>query len=215
MKIGILGSGGVGQSLGLGFAGLGDEVKIGSRTPGKDELKAWRVKAGPKASTGTFAEAAAFGETLILATRWTGTENAIRLANPANFAGKVLIDATNPLSHHENGLPGLAVGCTNSAGEEIQRWLPRAKVVKALNIINAAFMVKPEFPGGPPDMFICGNDAEAKRSVAAVLERLGWPPPIDMGGIEESRPIEALALLYIHHALRTGTWGYAFKLLKK
>ena len=215
MKVGILGSGAVGQSLGLGFAGLGDEVKLGSRTPGKDEIKAWRAKAGPRASAGSFAEVAASGELIVLATRWSGTENAIHLANPANFDGKVVIDATNPFLHSEHGLPGLAVGCTNSAGEEVQRWLPGAKVVKAFNIINAAWMVNPEFPGGPPDMFLCGNDADAKRTVVAILQKLGWAGPIDMGGIEESRVLEPMALLYVHYALRHGTWSHAFKLLRK
>jgi predicted dinucleotide-binding enzyme len=125
MKVGILGSGDVGKTLGAGFASLGHEVKIGSREPGK--LKDWVEKTGPKASAGTFAEAATFGEMLVLATLWSGTEHAISLAEPKNFSGKVVIDATNPLAFDQPGGPRLALGHTDSGGEQVQRWLPAAR----------------------------------------------------------------------------------------
>jgi predicted dinucleotide-binding enzyme len=214
MKIGILGSGGVGQDLGLGFIGLGHEVKMGSRSPAKDEIKAWLAKAGKKASAGTFGEAAAFGDMAILATKWSGTENAIRLAGPDNLAGKLVIDTTNPLLVRPKALPGLAVGGQDSAGEQVQRWLPKARVVKAFNTVNHAHMFKPSFPGGPPDMFICGNDGEGKKLVAGICRDFGWGV-IEMGGIEAARLIEPLALIYIQNAIRTDNWNYAFKLLKK
>lgn len=214
MKVGMLGSGGVGQSLGLGFASLGHEVMMGSRNPGKNEIKSWRARVGAKASAGTLAQAAAFGDLAVLATQWSGTENAIRLAGPDHLAGKVLIDATNPLLVLPKALPALAVGGGDSAGEQVQRWLPKARVVKAFNTVNHAHMVKPSFPGGPPDMFICGNDAAAKKLVSGICRDFGWGI-IDMGRIEAARLLEPLALIYIQNAIRTGCWDYAFKLLKK
>lgn len=214
MKIGILGSGGVGQDLGLGFVGLGYDVKMGSRNPGKEEIKAWLGRAGKKASAGTFGEAAAFGEMAVLATHWAGTENALRLAGPENLAGKVVIDATNPLLFRPNALPDLAVGGGDSAGERVQRWLPKSRVVKAFNTVNHAHMVKPSFPGGPPDMFICGNDEAARKLVAGICRDFGWGV-IDMGGLDAARLIEPLALIYIRTAIRTNNWDRAFKLLAK
>jgi len=136
MRIGILGSGEVGRKLGTGLAGLGHQVKLGSREPDQDKLKQWAKDAGPKATTGTFAEAAVFGELAILATLWSGTENALHLAGPENLKNKVLIDATNPLDF-SSVPPTLAVGHTDSAGERVQRWAPGARVVKALNIEDA------------------------------------------------------------------------------
>lgn len=214
MKVAILGSGGVGQDLGLGFLGLGHEVRMGSRDPGKKEIKEWLTKAGKKSSAGTFGEAAAFGDLAVLATQWSGTENAIRLAGPANLAGKVVIDATNPLVFRPDALPTLAVGGNDSAGEQVQRWLPGAKIVKAFNTVNHAHMIKPSFPGGPPDMFLCGNDDGARKLVAGICRDFGWGV-VDLGGIEASRLLEPLALIYIQNAIRTGNWDYAFKLLKK
>jgi hypothetical protein len=213
MKVAILGSGGVGQDLGLGFLGLGHEVKIGSRDPNKKEIKDWLAKAGAKASAGTFGEAAAFGDLAVLATLWSGTENAIKLAGPANLAGKVVIDATNPLLFQPNAMPALAVGGNDSAGEQVQRWLPGARVVKAFNSVNHAHMVHPSFPGGPPDMFLCGDDETSRKQVAAICRDLGWGV-IDMGGMAAARLLEPLALIYIQTAIRTGIWDYAFKLLK-
>ena len=214
MRVGILGSGGVGQDLGLGFIGLGHTVKMGSRNPAKAEIKAWLAKAGEKASAGTFSEAAAFGELAVLAIRWTGTENAIRLAGPDNLAGKVVIDATNPLMSRAKALPQLAIGGGDSASEQVQRWLPKAKVVKAFNTVNHAHMVKPSFPGGPPDMFICGDDEAARKTVAGICRQFGWGV-VDMGRLEAARLIEPLALIYIQNSIRTANWNCAFKLLIK
>jgi len=213
MKIGILGTGDVGRVLGAGFAALGHEVKIGSRNPQQEKVREWLKNAGPKASAGTFAEAAAFGEIAVLATLWTGTENAIKLAGPQNLAGKVVIDTTNPLDFSA-GTPRLSVGNIDSAGERVQRWLPQAKVVKAFNHVGNAHFVRPQFPDGPPTMFICGNDDGAKKTVTGLLEAFGWPV-IDIGGIEGSRHLEPLAMLWILHGSRTNTWNHAFKLLIK
>ena len=212
-KIGILGTGDVGRTLGKGLAALGHDVKIGSREPGSAKLKEWLASAGPRASTGTFADAARFGPVAILATLWSGTESAIELAGPESFAGKVVIDTTNPLDF-SRGTPVLAVGATDSAGERVQRWLPGAKVVKAFNCVGHAHMVKPAFPGGPPDMFISGNDEGAKKVVSAICGELGWPT-VDVGGIEASRYLEPLAMIWIAHMFQTKSPNHAFKLLRK
>lgn len=214
MKIGILGTGDVGQALGIGFAKLGHEVKMGSRDPHQEKVKTWVNKVGPTASAGTFAEAAAYGELAVLCTIWTGAENAIRLAGPDNLAGKVVIDTTNPLDFSSGIPPKLAVGHTDSAGEHIQRWLPNSRVVKAFNIVGSAHMFKPEFPGGPPDMFICGNDDQAKETVTELLKAFGWSV-IDIGGIECARYLEPLAMVWIRHFFRINSVNHAFKLLRK
>lgn len=214
IRIGILGTGDVGRALGIGFATLGHEVKIGSREPRSDKVKAVLAKIGHGATAGTFAEAASFAEVAVLATLWNGTESAIKLSGPANLAGKVVIDATNPLVFTPNAPPALALGHTDSGGEQVQRWLPSARVVKAFNIVGNAHMFKPAFPGGPPDMFICGNDADAKRVVTEILTDFGWPT-IDIGGIEGARLLEPLCILWVSHGMRTGTWNHAFKLLRR
>lgn len=214
MKIGILGTGDVGQALGTGFATLGHDVKIGSRDPNQEKITAWVNKAGAKASAGTFAEAAAFGELAVLCTIWTGAENAIRLAGPDHLAGKVVIDTTNPLDFSSGIPPKLAVGHTDSAGEQVQRWLPHSRVVKAFNIVGSPHMIKPEFPGGPPDMFICGDDDPAKATVTDLLKTFGWSV-IDIGGIECARYLEPLAMVWIRHFFRVNSVNHAFKLLHK
>lgn len=214
MRVGVLGSGDVGQVLGTGFAGLGHEVMIGSRDPQQEKLQAWVEKTGPRASASSFAEAARFAELAVLATLWAGTESAIRLAEPQNLAGKVVIDATNPLDFSAGVPPRLAVGHTNSGGEEVQRLLPDSHVVKAFNTVGNPHMVNPQFPGGPPDMFICGNEAQAKRTVTEILEEFGWGA-VDLGGIEMSRYLEPLAMIWIQHFFNTGSGNHAFKLLVK
>lgn len=214
MKIGILGTGDVGQALGIGFAKLGHEVKMGSRDPNQEKVKAWVNKAGAKTSAGTFAEAAAYGELAVLCTIWTGAENAIRLAGPDHLAGKVVIDTTNPLDFSAGIPPKLSVGHTDSAGEQVQRWLPNSRVVKAFNIVGSAHMFKPEFSGGPPDMFICGDDDQAKATVTDLLQAFGWSV-IDIGGIECARYLEPLAMVWIRHFFRVNSVNHAFKLLRK
>ncbi|MFN8177501.1 MAG: NAD(P)-binding domain-containing protein [bacterium] len=213
MKVGVLGSGDVGRVLGAGFVSFGHDVKLGSRDPHQEKLKAWAKAAGAKASTGTFAEAAAFGDVLVLATAWSGTESALKLADAKNFAGKVVLDATNPLDMSTMP-PGLAVGPKDSAGERVQRWLPGARVVKAFNSVGNAHMVRPSFPGGPPDMPICGNDAKAKETATKICRDFGWNV-IDLGGIESSRYLEPLAMVWILHYFATKSPNHAFKLLTK
>jgi len=215
MKIGILGTGIVGRTLGSGFARLGHQVMIGSREPNSEKLAKWKSENGSNAQTGTFAEAAQFSEVVVLSTLWSGTENAITLADPKNFRGKVVIDTTNPLVFEEGKLPGLAYGHTDSGGEHVQKWLPEAFVVKCFNIVGNANMVNPKLEEGVPDMFICGNDNESKQVVNGILKEFGWPDAIDIGGIEGARLLEPLCILWVAYGARYGTWTHAFKLLKK
>lgn len=214
MKVGILGTGTVGMALGKGFAGIGYDVMMGSRDPKQEKVQAWVKATGAHASAGTFAEAAAFGDIAVLCTLWTGTENAIKLADPKNLAGKIVIDTTNPLAFKQGAPPSLSIGHTDSAGEQVQRWLPQSYVVKAFNIVGNQDMVNPEFPGGPPDMFFCGNDAKAKETVTDILKKFGWNV-VDIGGIEGARLLEPMCILWVVYGARTGGWRHAFKMLEK
>ena len=214
MKVGILGSGVVGQALGKGFAALGHDVKIGTRKPEDDKLKLWIRETAGKGSVASPGEAAKFAEIAVLATAWSGTEHAIQLADPKHLAGKVVIDVTNPLKPTPNGPPTLGVGFTDSAGEQVQRLLPQSKVVKAFNTVGNAHMFKPQFPGGPPDMFIAGNDAGARQTVADICKAFGWGV-IDLGPIENARYLEPIGMAWVVHGFRTNTWNHAWKLLRR
>jgi predicted dinucleotide-binding enzyme len=198
-KVGILGSGEVGRALAKGFASRNCEVKIGSRSK-KDDLV-------------EFGEAAKFGDLLVLATRWEGTQNALQLADPVNFRAKVVIDATNPLKEVDGRPVGLERGFSDSGGEQVQRWLPGAKVVKAFNIVTNSLMVDPKLPGGPPTMFIGGNDEGAKKEVTEILTDFGWET-IDLGGIEAARLLEPMCWTWVVASMRLGKWNNAFKFLR-
>jgi predicted dinucleotide-binding enzyme len=214
MRIGILGSGDVGQALGRGFASRGYDVMIGSRSPDSDKLKAWLQHTSGNVSTGTFAEAAAHGEILVLATLGTAVENVINLAGAEKFSGKVVIDTTNPLDSSKGSFPTLFVGIDDSLGQRTQRKLPQAKVVKCFNTVPNPQMVDPQFSEGKPEMLICGNDAEAKKTVIRILEDFGWPGAIDIGGIEEATWLEALVPLWVRVGDALNTWRHAFKVLR-
>jgi len=214
MKIGIVGSGEVGQALGRGFAAVGHEVMIGTREPSGGKLDAWKTQVGPRAAVGTFEDAARFGELVVVATLWTGTKSALDLAGIQNLSGKVIIDVTNPLLFHEGGMPTLAVGHTDSGGEQVQRWLRDARVVKAFNGTGNENFFKPNFPGGPPTMFIAGNDDVAKKTVADILVSFGWET-VDTGGIENARLLEPLCILWVDYAVKNSSRTHAFKLLRK
>jgi predicted dinucleotide-binding enzyme len=214
MKIGILGTGDVGKALSAGFSKLGYEVKIGTRDPNSDKSHSLVKNSSGKVSVGTFNEAASFGDIIVLATLWSGTENAIKIAGKENFKSKVVIDTTNPLDFSQGMPPKLTHGHTDSGGEQVQRWLPDARIVKAFNIVGNAHMVNPNFPGGPPDMFICGNDAQAKKTVTDFLKNFGWST-IDIGGIEGARLLEPMCILWVLYGIQNNSWNHAFKLLKK
>ncbi|MGH7281074.1 MAG: NADPH-dependent F420 reductase [Polyangiaceae bacterium] len=210
MKVGILGSGDVGKALGKGFVKHGHEVKIGSRDTSK--LDAWVKENGAKASAGSFADAAKFGELVVLATLGNAVESVIGLAGKESFDDKVVIDATNPLKMEPNQLPQLSIAGNDSLGEQVQRWLPKAKVVKAFNTVGNAYMVDPKFEGGPPDMFIGGDYDGAKHTVTEILKSFGWGV-VDLGGISASRYLEPMCIVWVHHGIKSGKWNHAFKFL--
>ncbi len=209
MNIGVLGSGMVGQALAGGLAERGHTVVIGTRDPAK--LAEW-ARGQPGVRVGSFADAAGHGEVVLLATKWDGTEQALALAGTGNLEGKVLVDVTNPLTFGPGG-PALALGHTDSGGEQVQRWVPGARVVKALNQVTASTMVAPRREEGVPDMFIGGNDPAAKATVTTLLQGLGWSV-VDLGGIEAARLLEPLAMIWIKLYVQTRSGSHAFKLLR-
>ena len=213
MKIGVIGSGIVGQTLSDGFLGRGDEVMRGSREPAK--LAAWRAGAGAKARTGTFAEAAAFGEVVVLAVKGTAAAETVRALAPA-LAGKPLVDTTNPIADAPpvNGVLRFFTGPNESLMETLQAAAPAARLVKAFSCVGSALMVNPSLPGGRPTMFVCGNDEGAKRQVTTVLDQFGWETE-DMGAAEAARAIEPLCMLWCIPGFRKNDWMHALKVLRK
>ncbi len=211
-RVGILGSGVVGQQLGRGFAAHGFEVMLGSRDPRK--LNAWRAATPGPVSTGTFEESAAFGEVVILATAGSATEEAIDLADPKNFVGKLVLDATNPLDFSHGMPPGLFLGTTDSLGERVQRKLPDAKVVKCFNTVGNTRFIDPKFREGVPPMLICGNDEPAKRRTDQILRELGWPGAMDVGGIDAARWLEAMVPLWVRVGRSLDTYEHAIRFVR-
>jgi len=173
-KIGVLGTGEVGRTLATGFLGLGHSVILSAREKGNEVAKAWLagIKQPHKASISDFADCVKNSDLLVLAVKWDGAQNALQLAGPANFRGKVVIDATNPVTM-ESGRFVLTIGHSDSAGERVQKWIPEAHVVKAFNSVGNAFFVNPQF-GTKPTMFIAGDNQDAKAKVSALLESMGW-----------------------------------------
>jgi predicted dinucleotide-binding enzyme len=214
VNIGILGTGDVGRALGRGFVALGHKVMMGARAAGNERAGAFVAEAGPNAAQGTFADAARFGEIVVLATLGSANEAALGQAGVENLAGKLVLDTTNPLDFSQGMPPRLFVGHTDSGGERVQRMLPKSNVVKVWNTVGYAHMFRPDFPGGPPDMFIAGNDSAAKQQVAKLLADFGWNT-VDSGGIESSRYLEGMCMVWVLHGAATGSWNHAFKLLHK
>lgn len=214
MRIGVIGSGMVGQRLGAGFIAEGHEVVLGSREPERPELQQWKNAAGPQAQLGRFGTAAAFGEWVVLATHWSGTENAIWLADPKLMRGKIVIDATNPLRVFGTTPPQLDLGFTDSGGEQVQRWIPDGRIVKCFNTVNANLMYRPSLPEGPADMFLCGNDPQANREVSQLVESFGWRP-VDLGNLEQARLLEPLAMIWIRYGFQHNHWTHAWKLINR
>jgi predicted dinucleotide-binding enzyme len=213
MNVGVLGRGNVGRTLAAAFRDRGHEVMIGSRDPGHEELQEWLRGEGEGVQAGTMTETAQFGELIVLALLGVAAEEAIAGAGVEHFAGKVVIDATNPLDFSQGAPPRLAISGEDSLGERIQRAIPEAKVVKAFNTIGAPLMVDPELGGVVPTMFIAGDDDQAKQTVAEVLRSFGWPDPVDIGGIEGSRELESLCILWVKIGFRRGAWNHAITLL--
>ena len=212
MKIGIIGSGDVARTLGGGFLKHGHEVTLGTREAAK--LAEWGQH-NPKGRIGNFGESARFGEIVVLAVKGTVAAEALRAAGAAHLAGKVVIDATNPIADAPpvNGVLKFFTNLDESLFERLQREFAAARFVKAFNSVGAACMVNPVFNGGRPTMFICGNDEPAKKTVTTLLAQFGWDTA-DMGAAEAARAIEPLCMLWCIPGFRENNWVHAFKLLR-
>jgi len=200
MNIAVLGTGMVGNALATKLVNIGHEIMMGSRSANSDAGQEWLRSVGGKAQIGTFADAAAFGETVFDCTNGANSIAALRSAGAKNLRGKILIQVGNPLDTSKGMPPTLTVCNTDSLGEQVQREFPEVRVVKALNTVNCEIMIAPSRVPGDHDLFICGNDAAAKREVAARLsEWFGWKPGniIDLGDITNSRGTEMFLALWV------------------
>ena len=212
-QVGVLGSGVVGTVLSNGFLRHGYRVRRGSRSP--EKFGEWLETAGPHASGGTFDEAAAFGEFVVLAVNGTSAKAVLESLSAGVLDDKVVIDTTNPVLAEapDNGVIRYASGINHSLMETLQSTRPEARFVKAFSCVGSAYMVNPDFPGGPPTMFICGNSTPAREQVSGILDTFGWEVE-DLGMAESARAIEPLAMLYCIPGFREHRWNHAFKLLK-
>lgn len=212
MKIGVLGSGGVAKVLATGLLKHGHEVKLGSRTP--EKLGEW-AKDHPTGSTGTFRDAAAFGDVVLLAVKGTVAGEALRQAGGGNLKDKPVMDACNPIADEPpvNGVLQFFTDHQESLMEKLQKEFPEAHFVKAFNSVGSGLMVDPRLPGGKPSMFICGNDEAAKRTVGSIAADLGWEVE-DMGKAEAARAIEPLCMLWCLPGFLKNDWVHAFKVLR-
>jgi predicted dinucleotide-binding enzyme len=212
MKIGIIGSGVVAQTLGSGFLKHGHDVVLGTRDPAK--LAQWSAE-NAAARVASPAEAAASGDVVVLAVKGGAALAAVRGAGPENLAGKTVIDTTNPIAEAPpvNGVLKFTTTLDDSLLEQLQRAYPAVHFVKAFNSVGSAAMVNPAFAGGKPSMFIAGDDAAAKAQVTTILDQFGWETE-DMGGAVAARAIEPLAMLWCIPGFLRGDWMHAFKVLR-
>ncbi len=210
MRIGILGTGVVGQTLGTRLVQLGHDVKLGARTSTNEKAAKWVSETGTHASHGTFAEAAAFGEIVFNCTGGMVSLEALKAAGADNLRDKTLIDVSNPLDFSRGMPPTLSVCNTDSVGEQIQAAFPNAKVVKALNTMNAQVMVNPSLVPDDHDVFICGNDTDAKSRVTELLRSFGWRSIINLGDISASRGMEMILPIWLRlmGALKTPHFNF-------
>jgi predicted dinucleotide-binding enzyme len=206
MRIAVLGTGNVGQTLGSALLRDGHEVRMGSRTAGNEAAVAWAAEAGGPASEGTFADAAGFGELVVNATAGAHALAVLEAAGAEQLAGKVLLDVSNPLDFSTGALT-LTVCNDDSVGESLQRTFPDVRVVKALNTVTASVMVAPSLVAGPHTMFMCGDDADAKAQVSELLQGFGWPAEsiLDLGDISGARGMEMYLPLWVRLYRASGT----------
>jgi hypothetical protein len=212
MKIGVLGSGDVAKVLATGLLQHKFEVKLGSRSP--EKLNEW-AKNHPQGSTGTFADAAAFGDVVLLAVKGSAASEALRDAGAANLKGKPVIDACNPIADAPpvNGVLQFFTDLNHSLMEKLQKEFPEAHFVKAFNSVGNSLMIDPKLPGGKPSMFMCGNDEAAKKTVSGIVVELGWEVE-DMGKAEAARAIEPLCMLWCISGFLRNDWVHAFKVMR-
>ncbi len=215
MKIGILGTGMVGTTLGSRLIQLGHEVKLGSRSAGNEKSAGWVKTAGDQASQGTFADAAAFGELILNCTSGSASLEALRMAGAGNLRGKVLVDVANPLDFSRGQPPSLLVSNTDSLAEQIQTAFPEAKVVKALNTMWAGIMVNPRLLPDTHHTFLSGNDATAKARVKELLLSFGWQEGeiLDLGDITTARGTEMILPLWVRIWGATQNGAFNFKIV--
>ncbi|HEX8067754.1 MAG TPA: NAD(P)-binding domain-containing protein [Thermoleophilaceae bacterium] len=207
MRIGVLGTGMVGRTLASKLVELGHDVCMGARDAANERAAGWAAEAGELARHGTFADAAEHGDVVVNATAGTGSLEALRAAGADALAGKVLVDVANPLDFSQGMPPTLAVCNTDSLGEQIQREFPDARVVKALNTVNAGVMVDPGLVPGDHNLFVCGDDVDAKADVGSLLRSFGWPAGsiVDLGGIDAARGTEMYLPLWLRLYEVSGT----------
>ena len=213
MKIGVLGTGMVGQAIGAKLVELGHEVTMGSRSAGNEKALEWVAGAGQGAREGSFADAAAHGELVFNCTAGAGSLDALRAAGDEELRGKVLVDVANPLDFSKGMPPTLSVAGDDSLGEQIQRELPETRVVKALNTVNAAVMVNPV---AGSSIFVCGEDAAAKEQVAGLLQDFGWRAEaiVDLGGIDAARGTEMYLPLWLRLMGALGTPSFNIAIVR-
>ncbi len=214
LKIGVIGSGAVGQILAKAFLTEDHAVMLGTRDVNKPEIVKWKTE-NPQAQIGSFQQTAQFGDVLILAMKGDVAVSATKLSGIENFKNKIVIDATNPIANEApvNGVLKFFTNYNESLMEQIQKTIPEAKLVKAFNSVGNALMYKPKLSGGTPTMFICGNDDAAKKTVKEILTTFGWGTE-DMGKVEAARAIEPLCILWCIPGLVGNDWIHAFKLIR-
>ena len=215
MKIGVLGTGMVGQTIATKLVSLGHDVKIGARDAKNEKAASWAAQ-HEKGSHGTFADAAAFGELVFVCTNGMGTLPALRAAGADNLGDKVLVDISNPLDFSKGMPPTLFVSNSDSLAEQIQRELPDAKVVKTLNTVNASVMVDPSrVAGGDHTVFVSGNDAGAKGQVTEILKTwFGWKHVQDLGDVTTARGTESYLHLWLRMYMALGTADFNIKIVR-
>ena len=211
MRVGVLGSGEVGQVLADGFIKYGHNVLLGSREQNK--LTTWAAD-HPKAEIGSFADAAKFGELIVLTVKGTAAAQALRAVTAVDLAGKTVVDATNPIADESpvNGVVQFFTGPNDSLMERLQQEFTHARFVKCFNSVGNRLMINPQFKAGKPTMFICGNDEAAKQTVRGILDQFGWETA-DMGLAQAARAIEPLCMLWLIPGFLRNQWSHAFKLL--
>jgi predicted dinucleotide-binding enzyme len=215
-RIGILGTGMVGSAIGAKLVQLGYEVKMGSRTAGNEKAAGWAKSQGAKASHGTFEDAAKFGEIVFVCTKGDVALDALKLVKAESLKGKTVIDVSNPLDFSK-GMPPTLVprfANTNSLGEEVQKTLAGANVVKSLNLVNCEVMVNPKKSGGDPTMFVAGNSAPAKDEVKGILRQFGWSDIIDLGDITGARGMEMILPIWLRTWGATQNGHFGFKIVR-